>query len=176
MDQPFINGHAVGCDRYIPAGAYGLMFALEPFAAISDELKPLFRLHWAEVAKNKELLRLDVDEKFYLERDRTKEILWVIARFNGRLVGYVAWFIKTHPHYKSVVCGQSDVHFLLPEFRQGWNGYKLLKNAILLLKALGVQYCYLSEKIGHEHPAIMKRLGFAPLDVTYSCDLTRGGP
>ena len=153
-----------------------LTFTLEPLDACYEESKPLQHLHWLEVAKNKELMQLDVDEDYYRRADKTKEVLYVIARHESRMVGYMVWLVYLHPHYKKVLCAQNDVHFMLPEYRRGMNGYNMIKESIRLVKTIGVQMCYMREKIGHEHPAILKRLGFSPMDITYSCNLTLGDP
>ena len=150
-----------------------VIFALESYDSLRDEVQPLLTLHWKEVAKDQDLMRLDPNEDYYRACDKDKDMVFVTARHAGRLIGYMAWLLYNHPHYKTVKCAQGDVHFLLPEYRRGMNGYSLLKNAIRLVKQYGAQYCYIREKIGHEHPAIMQRLGFQRLDITWSCNLTK---
>lgn len=146
-----------------------LVFAIEPMASFLKEGAPLFAKHREEVAKDKDVMILGVDEGYYNAGANAKVIVVVTARSRGKLVGYMLWLLYTHPHYKTVKCAQDDVHYLLPEYRKGLAGYLLLKNAISLVQAIGdVKYCYVREKIGHEHPAIMKRLGFSPMDITYS--------
>lgn len=148
--------------------AADLTFAVEPVREFLREGRPLFVLHREEVTKDKDVMILDVDEDYYGRNYDAGHIVPVTARHLGNLVGYFLWHLHPHPHYKGVLCAQDDVHYLLPEFRRGINGYKLMKNAMLLIEQLGVRYCYVREKIGHEHPAIMKRLGLQPLDITYS--------
>jgi GNAT superfamily N-acetyltransferase len=150
----------------------GLVFALERKATFWAEAQALFPLHWEEVAKDKHIMQLDVDEHYYSECERTGKILYVTARFEGRLVGYVWWLMYFHPHYKTVKCAQGDIHYLAPEHRTGLNGYLLLKHAVKVARAAGAVYCFLREKVGQEHPAMLRRLGFKPLDLTWSCDLT----
>ncbi len=151
-----------------------LVYAVEPFEQWWRDCQSIIGLHWLEIAKNKSLLQLNVDVDYYWQLAASGHLLIVTARHaDGALVGYVLWIMHTHPHYKDILCAQDDAHFLLPEYRRGMNGYLLLKNAMQLAKGNGAQYCYVREKIGHEHPAMMARLGLNKLDVTYSCDLTK---
>jgi len=145
-----------------------LIFAKESVQRWLADGKELFRLHREEVGKDKELMALNVDEGYYLRSEQFGRLIVVTARHRGNLVGYVVWTIAHHPHYKDVFCAQDDAHYLHPHYRRGMAGYFLLKAAIRALPPLGVQYCYVREKIGHEHPALMKRLGLKPLDVTYA--------
>jgi GNAT superfamily N-acetyltransferase len=145
-----------------------LTFAVESAREFIREAHPLFVLHREEITRDKDVMILDVDEDYYGRNYDVGHIVPITARHLGRLVGYFVWHLHPHPHYKNVLCAQEDVHYLLPEYRRGMSGYRLMKNAKEMLKPLGVRYAYMREKIGHEHPAIMKRLGGKPLDITYS--------
>jgi GNAT superfamily N-acetyltransferase len=141
-------------------------FAVEQFKAVIDEARPLLRRHWEEIAKNKELLKLNPDMEMY---DRIGEnLLLITARNDGALVGYFVWFLIKHPHYRHVSVAEEDLHFLLPEYRRGLTGYKLMKAACTAAFDCGANLLVSREKIGHEHPAIMKRLGFVPTDIVYT--------
>lgn len=143
-----------------------LLFAVEQFKDAIDEARPLLRRHWEEIAKNKALLKLDPDMETY---DRIGEnLLLITARRDGHLVGYFLWFLIKHPHYKHVSVAEEDLHFLLPEYRRGLAGYMLMKAACQAAFESGAKLLVAREKIGHEHPAIMKRLGFVPTDIVYT--------
>lgn len=152
-----------------------LTYSLAKWGPFFHEGTALFELHREEVARDKDLMQLAVNEEYYQRAQNIGNVSIVVARAEGRLVGYVVWLLYRHPHYSNVFCAQEDVHYLLPEYRRGMNGYLLLKNAIEFLRPLGVKYCIMREKIGHEHPALMTRLGFSPLDVVYSRRLDREG-
>jgi hypothetical protein len=145
-----------------------LTFAVEPFRDVYDEATPLLVAHWNEIAKNKHLLRLNPDEEVYGELADQKKLLLVTARDGGKLVGYFLWFLVAHTHYKHVLVAEEDLHFLLPEYRRGFNGYQLIKAACIAAVEVGAELLTVREKIGHEHPAILKRLGFVATDVVYT--------
>lgn len=154
--------------EYSVESANGLTFQVEPMRRFLNDGKELFALHRQEVGKDLDLMVLNIDEGYYTRGAEFGRLVVVGARHNGILVGYFLWSIAHHPHYKDVFCAQDDVHYLHPKHRRGLAGYFLLKAAIRALPRFGVQYCYVREKIGHEHPALMKRLGLQPLDITYS--------
>jgi GNAT superfamily N-acetyltransferase len=141
-------------------------FAVEPFRETFDEARPLLELHWDEIAKNKKLMTLNPDVKKY--EGIVEALLLVTARAGGRLIGYFLWILVTHPHYKHVSVAEEDLHYLLPEYRRGLTGYLFMKAACNAALARGAQLLTMREKIGHEHPAIMKRLGFSPTDMVYT--------
>jgi GNAT superfamily N-acetyltransferase len=145
-----------------------LDFAIEPFRQVYDEMKALLVPHYEEVAKDKHLFRLAVDESFYDAIQARGNLVIVTARHEGRLAGYFVWFTAQHPHYKNVRVAEEDVHFMLPEYRRGMAGYMLIKRAVELVGTVGVKHWKAREKIGHEHPALWKRLGFKPTDVVYA--------
>lgn len=143
-----------------------IRFAVEPFLDVYPEAEPLFNSHWEEIAQNKALLTVNPDLEKY--RLAAPNLLLVTARSDGRLVGYFVWFLIGHHHYKHVMSAEEDLHYLLPEYRRGLTGYMFLKAAREAALDRGAKLLVMREKIGHEHPAIMKRLNFKPTDIVYT--------
>jgi hypothetical protein len=82
----------------IARGGQALAFAVEPFVDVWAQAQPLTRPHYDEIAKNKELLKLNPDLEKYELLDRSGNLLLITARADGRLVGYFLWIIAPHPH------------------------------------------------------------------------------
>lgn len=143
-----------------------VLCSVERFQDAYDEARPLLGLHWNEIAKNKELLKLNPDDEMCGRI--SDNIVLVTARAGGRLVGYFMWLMVNHPHYKHVRVAEEDLHFLLPEFRRGLTGYNLIKAACKAAFDSGADLLIAREKIGHEHTKLMGRLGFAPTDIVYT--------
>lgn len=145
-------------------------FAVERFADAFSEAAPLMEKHWTEIARNKQLLTLNPDVKRYeLLADA---LLLITARDEKRLVGYFLWILVTHNHYQHVLVAEEDLHYLLPEFRRGLTGYLFVKKACEAAEQRGAKLLMMREKLGHQHPALMKRLGFAATDITYTRSAT----
>lgn len=82
------------------------------------EMAPLWRLHWEEVAINRDVIQLDPDTDEY-QRIEDRGILQVIvARDIGRIVGYHISFVRPHLHYKQDIHAFVDVYYVLPKVRE----------------------------------------------------------
>jgi GNAT superfamily N-acetyltransferase len=150
----------------------GLDFGLISIRDIIDdpELIEMTVLHWNEIAKDKEVMRLNVDRDHYLNGERDGSVFCVAAWDVSKLAGYFIMHMYTHPHYQHVYCAQSDIYYLLPEYRSGVNGFTLLKAGLKVAKERGASYAFVSTKVGHDHPNLMDSLGLKPRDLMY------GGP
>ena len=140
-------------------------FQVEDFAKAFAEATELTRRHYDEIAKNKDVMVLDPDRDFYAAAKDT--LLLVTARHEGALAGYFLWVLIQHPHYRTVRLADEDLHFLAPEYRQGMTGYRLMKAARDAAIARGAKLLMMREKIGHERPGVLRRLGFAPADINH---------
>ena len=137
-----------------------LTFQKETFAAIMPELPELFQRHWEEIAANKDVIKLDPawDRYLQLERDGALHILTV--RDGAVLAGYFFAMVHPHLHYATSLTAWSDIFWVKPEHREGWNGVKFFKAAIKMLRDLGVQKVYMVCKVKHDLEPILSRLGF----------------
>lgn len=145
-------------------------FAVESFEQFWPDVQPFLPYHYDEIAKDKEVMRLNPDAELYREKSANGQLLFVAARDLGILIGYFAWFIHPHPHYKELMVAQSDVYYLSQLYRGQGYGADLFEAATRFAREAGAQYCFISTKVGHDHPALMARLNLQPRDLIY------GGP
>lgn len=145
-----------------------VLFAKEPFSSVLNEARPLLELHFKEIASNKDILvSPNPSLEMYKRGEEEGKLLLITARSQQRLVGYFLWVMIKHPHYQHVIVAEEDLHFLLPEYRRGMTGYLFIKFACQAALDFGAHMLVSREKIGHEHPALMERLGFKATDVVY---------
>ena len=145
-----------------------VLFATEPFESVYKEAKPLLELHFQEIAKNKDLLSApNPSMEVYNQAVKEGKLLLITARSAWRLVGYFLWIMIRHSHYQHVIVAEEDLHYLLPEYRRGMTGYLLMKYACQVASNNGAGMLIAREKVGHEHPALMQRMGFIPTDIVY---------
>jgi hypothetical protein len=141
-----------------------LAFAVEDLMTVLPEAKILTERHWDEIAKNKDLFYINPNLELYKKINS----LLITARHYGELVGYFLWVFVPHSHYQHVIIADEDLHYLAPEHRKGMNGYFFIKYACKAAKEGGAGFLMMREKVGHEHLALMKRLGFTPTDLIYT--------
>lgn len=133
---------------------------------VAEEVTPLLREHWQEVTPdhNREL---NVDWLYYFKAESLGHFVGYSARYNGELIGYLAYFIHPHPHYKQEIVGKEDVFFILPKYRTGSLGIRLMKFAEQELKLRGVTLLLQHSKVHKPIDAILKRMNYKPVDTLF---------
>lgn len=94
-----------------------------------EELKPLFPLHYEELALDKDKVPLDPQYGIYLARDAMGEVMFVSLREQGVLVGYFVGFIAPALHYQTCLTLTMDIFYVAEKWR-GNGGGALLFNAV----------------------------------------------
>lgn len=141
---------------------------LEPALGIFDEIRGLLRLHWEEIALDKSAIQLAPRWEEYETLARSGILQTITVRDAGMLVGYAAFFVTPHLHYRDSLTAVSDIFFIKKEYRQGLTGVRLFKVAEHELRKLGVQKMYVSCKLHLDLGPIFERLGFKPIERTYA--------
>ena len=103
-----------------------IKFGVEKYHQVCEDIKELIKLHYEEIAVNKDVIPLDPDWDRYKYLDDNGLIMIITARDESKLVGYSIFFITSHLHYKSTVYANNDLLYLHPEYRKGSLGIKLI--------------------------------------------------
>lgn len=149
-------------------------YGWEPLETLLDEgLADLVKLHWEEIALDKEKVPLDVDwdRKLSLEASGAWRVF--TARRDDILVGYISFYIhESAVNYKSTRYIHDDVFWLCPSERRGLTGYRLLQKSIAALP----RPCKLQMKVklgfeGGRVGKLLERLGLSPIEVVHSAYL-----
>lgn len=102
---------------------------------IAGGFRQLSEMHYYEVALDQEAIPLDIDWRKYFALEAAGILKCWTVRVEGRLVGYVLWFVTGHIHYRSSVHALCDVFYLDPDYRQGRIGIEMFKTCEQALKA-----------------------------------------
>lgn len=143
---------------------------VESFAGQLDEFKPLFPIHWEELALNRDKVPLDPQYDIYLAREERGELLFVTMRELGVPVGYFIGFIAPGLHYKTCLTLTMDIFYITPSHR-GMRGGKTLFDFVKNeAKRRGVQRWFVGSK---EHSkvhaeSLFLQLGFEKVETYYS--------
>lgn len=142
-------------------------FQTEPWAHCVDEMRPLWPMHWQEIALDQDLFKPDMDEPRYALMQQAGALQITTARCEGLLVGYVVCFLMPHFHYKSSgLVSLADMFYVLPEHRNGC-GAKLFLAMEKSLKARGVIRAHMSCKVHSDQQRLFERLGWQFTDKTF---------
>lgn len=133
----------------------------ETIASVKSEIGVLLRAHYDEIALHKDVIKLAVDWGRYEYLEQENALRVYTARDDGRLIGYSAFFLVWHPHYKNNLFAQNDVLYLSPEYRNGTTaGIRLIKYSEEQLLADRVDKIMWHVKTANDWSAILERLGY----------------
>jgi len=113
---------------------------VERWETYVQDAPPLWCLHYDEVALDQDVIPMDMDVERYAALD-VADILHIVTMRTapeGHLVGYHTSLVAPHLHYKSTLVAAVDLYYVLPDYRKGWAGVRLFREAERTLKARGV--------------------------------------
>lgn len=123
-------------------------YATQSFESFFAEAGHLLQDHWREVARDQDEVPYDPDVPQYLLLDSIGALQVLVARCNGKMVGYHLSIIRPHLHYKSTLHAFTDIYYVNPEYRRGTGaGINLFLEAVRLWAKRGVRKAYTGTKI-----------------------------
>lgn len=141
---------------------------VENLASQLEEIKVLLPLHYAELALNQDHVPLDPQYEIYLERERRGELVFMVLRDAGAMVGYFLGFIAPGLHYQTCLTCTMDIFYVQKDKRTGSAGIRLFRAVEQELKRRGVKRWFMGSKIHADASALFKRIGATPVETYYS--------
>jgi len=89
------------------------------------------------------------------------------VRDDGMLVGYAVFTLNPNTRHQHILQAQQEVLYLRPDFRKGTMGLLLIKYADKALSEVGVQVILHNVNVSYDISALLKRVGYVPLEQTY---------
>lgn len=145
-----------------------MTFCVESLTQNLEAMKPLFPLHWQELALNQDKVPLDPQYDIYLARDQRGEVLFVAGREAGELIAYFVGFIAPGLHYKTCLTLTMDIFWVRPEYRGKSAGIRLFKTVEAEAKRRGVQRMFMGSKLHKDAGWLFERLNYEPVETYYS--------
>jgi GNAT superfamily N-acetyltransferase len=137
---------------------------------VLDEIKPLVILHWNDVSDGSEG-EPDPDWDTMLKLEDSGIFLLFTARDGNKLVGYIAFIVANHMHYRKIKVAHDDAFFLHRDYRKGGNGLKMFAYAEDQLRDFGVNRIVCHEKIKAPLDKFFTHLGFRAVERNWFKDL-----
>jgi GNAT superfamily N-acetyltransferase len=130
----------------------------------------LLLAHWNEIARNKDVMRLDPMVERYEALEKLGLLIGLFAYDEDELVGYCVSIVNHgHLHYRDLITVSNDVLFVQPEYRGAARvGYRLMRETERLAKDRGAHLVLWHAK---EHTALasmLPRMGYEVQDIVYS--------
>ena len=143
-----------------------IAFSTEAVDQVLEEIEPMLRAHWEEIATHKDKIPLAPDYDAYRKMEQAGKLLICIARDEGKLVGYSIYIVHRGIHYSENIVATNDVFYIAPPYRRRLVGHALLACALLeygeeQLKAYAVSMISLHIKIWKDWSGLAERQGYA---------------
>lgn len=130
--------------------------------------KTVFKIHWEELALNKDKIELNPQYQVYLDKERKGELFVATAREEGRVIGYFIGFIGRSLHYADMVMCTPDIYYVHPSARFKNAGTILFNFVKAELKRRGVQYWVVGDKNHKSLAAFFELHRFKKIENYYS--------
>ncbi len=141
---------------------------VESFTERLEEFKPLYPIHWEELAENKDKVPLDPCYEIYINREKCGELLFVTMRELGEPVGYLIAFIAPGLHYRTCLTCITDIFYIKKDRRNGTAGIRLFRFVEAELKRRGVHRWFMGSKVHADASALFERIGAKKIETYYS--------
>jgi GNAT superfamily N-acetyltransferase len=138
----------------------------ERFADCALELAQLFPVHWEELALFKDRMPLAPQYAEYVAREERGQLFLIVARWDGKIVGYYVAQVAPGFHYERTLTAHQDIVYILPEVRDRGLSLPLFRAVERELKRRGVGPWYAGYKTTNPlgMPKLLDKLGFSPAD------------
>lgn len=143
-----------------------MRFQRESLGESSSEILKLSELHYKEVSQYQDI-PLDPDQERYALIEKAGLLYLFTARTDeNELVGYAAFIVGVHMHYKSSRNAYSDILYMLPKYRG--HAMSFINACDELMDADGINTVCHSVTEKKDFSPVLKRLGYQILETTYS--------
>lgn len=150
----------------------GLTFQRERPHELLDEARPLFEAHYKEIAHYQDI-PLDINESLYRHWEEQNCLRVYTARYNGDLVGYVAYKVGPNARYQTSLQALQDILYVEKTKRGALFGKRLLDYSYGRLKDEGVQVVYQHCKANSTTGKFFELTGHELIDLVYGKRLDR---
>ncbi len=149
-----------------------ITYQREPVHGLWPELLPMMEAHYVECYPYQDI-GLQVDTALYEQCEDLDCFRAFTARAGETLIGYAAFFMRHHAHYKLSLQAYHDSLYIAPDWRFGLTGPALIAYTERSLRDEGVQVVSQACKAGTDVGKLLMRLGYEAMDVIYTKRLDR---
>lgn len=124
-----------------------------------QELETIVRNNWDETGDGFGI-DLDVDWDAYLLLAETGDLRFFVCRDDGVIVGYSVFVITRYPRSKHVPYAMQDTIYVLPKYRVGGLGIRLVRFIEDELRKDGVQLITQAARSGTAFDKVLRHNGY----------------
>lgn len=144
-----------------------LEFSVESLKDVWNDVIRLAVDHWAETEMYRHGQKFAPSYDRYIQYENAGWLMQCIARDKGQMVGYATMYIVPSMHTQMVIATE-DTFFLLPEYRKGRNGVRLVKFVEDECRKRGAVEIMMTAKLTNQAGRFMECLGYEQVAKQYS--------
>jgi GNAT superfamily N-acetyltransferase len=138
-----------------------LTYQREPLFDSLEGIKQLVQAHHDEVTVDHEQVKLDPQWAQYVAIENAGMLHVFTVRDGPEMVGYASFIVTPHLHHASVVAAINDALYLLPAYRKGWAGARLIAFAEDELRKIGAHKMTIHVSPRRDFSHLLARMGYA---------------
>jgi GNAT superfamily N-acetyltransferase len=144
-----------------------ITFQRETFEQVLEDIQPLWKTHYDEIAMDKDVVKLNPFIEAYQQLDDAGGLAIITMRADSVLVGYSFFALQYSFHYRDLVMAVNDLFYIKPEFRGTMQGAILIKKSENILRDLGIQQIQMRTKTYANFGILLERCGYQEVEVAY---------
>lgn len=103
-----------------------IVLSVETVDQVLEDIKPLLKDHWEEIASFKDKIPFAPDYEAYRRVEKSGNLLICTVRDDGKLIGYSIYFIRQGVHYSKTIVATNDIFYIAPGYRRKLINRKLI--------------------------------------------------
>lgn len=145
-----------------------IVYAEEKLKDCLEEMKPILRLHYEEIAMYKDKIPLDPDYSKYFLLEEEGIFHAVTVRDEGKLIGYFLSLVTPSIHYSQTVYAVNDILYVHPNYRLSGVGQEMFRFAEEKLKEKGADVIAIHMKTALPFDSLCKGMGYDYAERNYT--------
>ena len=141
-------------------------FKRENVKPLWDEIVPLARAHWDELADYKDL-SFAPNKAFYVGADEAGALRIFTIRETGVLIGYCVFVVQNHPHSGASIYATQDVIFIRKD-KRGRLGARFIQWCDQQLAREKVAVVLRQVHTSYDFGSMLSRVGYMPVGLIYA--------
>jgi len=145
-----------------------ITYQKETIVSLQEELEDLIVIHHEELGIYNDKISLNVMWENYFALEEMGNLHVLTAREEDKLVGYYICGVQPNLHYADVLFSVNDILFIHPDYRKGFTGIRLIKEAEKEMRKLGVKVMTIGFKTYAPFGRLLERLGWDFTEKVYT--------
>jgi hypothetical protein len=156
-----------------PKSPPGIIYGLEKLADVLMEGKVHAAKHWWEFGARRELRSFDMDYELYLAAENKGNLLVVVSRRDGEIIGYLIFILHRDQHAKGGWAADSGFYYTIPHPMRGLLLRGMIRCGVKELLSRGIVFIRFRHRLKQTARPILENLGFELDELSYSLNVEK---